>query len=65
MTQAELAQIGIDLGCDRLLNFDGGGSATLAVRQGNKIKVLNAPIHTKIPMRERPVANHLGFAMKP
>ena len=65
VTQAELAQIGIDLGCDRLLNFDGGGSATLAVRQGNKIKVLNAPIHTKIPMRERPVANHLGFAMKP
>lgn len=65
VTQAELAQIAIDLGCDRALNLDGGGSTTLAVRQGQEVKVLNAPIHTKIPMRERPVANHLGFAITP
>lgn len=60
-TLGELAQIAIDLGCDRAINLDGGGSSTLAVRQGKNIKVLNAPIHTKIPLRERPVANHLGF----
>ncbi len=65
VTQAELAQIGIDLGCDRVLNLDGGGSVTLAVRQGEQVNVLNAPIHTKIPMRERPVANHLGFKVRP
>ena len=60
-TLQEMAQIAIDLGCDRALNLDGGGSSTLVVKQDNVVKVLNAPIHTKIPMRERPVANHLGF----
>jgi hypothetical protein len=29
--------------------------------KNNKPKLLNAPIHTKLPMRERPVANQLGF----
>ena len=61
VTLKELAQIAIELGCDRAINFDGGGSTTLAVRESGKVKLLNAPIHTKIPMRERPVANHLGF----
>ena len=60
-TLQEMAQMAIDLGCDRALNLDGGGSSTLVVKQDNVVKVLNAPIHTKIPMRERPVANHLGF----
>ena len=60
-TLQEMAQIAIDLGCDRALNLDGGGSTSLAIKQDNVVKVLNAPIHTKIPMRERPVANHLGF----
>ena len=60
-TLGELAQIAIALGGDRAINLDGGGSSTLAVLEGDRIKVLNAPIHTKIPLRERPVANHLGF----
>ena len=60
-TLAELAEIAINIGGDRAINLDGGGSTTLVARQGEKIKILNAPIHTKIPMRERPVANHLGF----
>ena len=60
-TLKELAEIAIALGCDRAINLDGGGSSTLAVWQGDRVKVLNAPIHTKIPLRERPVANHLGF----
>ena len=60
-TLKELADIFISLGCDRAINLDGGGSTTLAVKQANQVTVLNAPIHTKIPMRERPVANHLGF----
>ena len=61
ITLKELADILVSLGCDRAINLDGGGSTTLAVKQNNKVTVLNAPIHTKIPMRERPVANHLGF----
>ncbi|MEL6931249.1 MAG: phosphodiester glycosidase family protein [Cyanobacteria bacterium J06600_6] len=60
-TLIELAELAIALGGDRALNLDGGGSSTLAVQQEGAVQVLNAPIHTKIPMRERPVANHLGF----
>ena len=62
-TLSELAQIATDLGCDRAINLDGGGSTTLAVKQSGKVRLLNAAIHTKIPMRERPVANHLGFKL--
>ncbi len=61
VTKKELANIAIALGADTALNFDGGGSTTLVVAKNTEAKVLNAPIHTKIPMRERPVANHLGF----
>ncbi|VEP17580.1 conserved hypothetical protein [Hyella patelloides LEGE 07179] len=60
-TLKELAEIAINLGADRALNLDGGGSTTLAIANGNSTKVLNAPIHNKIPMNERPLANHLGF----
>ena len=63
VTLTELAQIAADLGCDRAINLDGGGSTTLAVKQSGKVKLLNATIHTKIPMRERPIANHLGFKL--
>ena len=63
VTLSELAQIAADLGCDRAINLDGGGSTTLAVKKSGKVKLLNATIHTKIPMRERPVANHLGFKL--
>ena len=63
VTQQELAQIAVNLGCDRAINLDGGGSTSLAAKVG-KVKLLNAPIHTKIPLRERPVANHLGFKVK-
>ncbi len=61
VTMAELTQIVRDLGAYKALNLDGGGSTTLVIRKNNKPKLLNAPIHTKLPMRERPVANHLGF----
>lgn len=62
---SELAQIAIELGADAALNLDGGGSTTLVVDTSNGSTVLNSPIHTKIPMRERPVANHLGFYARP
>lgn len=60
-TLAELTKVFKQLGVDAALNLDGGGSATLVAKIGSKPKILNAPIHTRVPMRERPVANHLGF----
>jgi exopolysaccharide biosynthesis protein len=61
----ELAEIAIALGADAALNLDGGGSTTLVQAKSIGYKILNSPVHTKIPMRERPVANHLGFYALP
>ncbi|NJL23330.1 MAG: phosphodiester glycosidase family protein [Leptolyngbyaceae cyanobacterium SM1_3_5] len=63
-TLAEVAAIALALGADRAINLDGGGSTTLAVRTDQKVTILNAPIHTKLPMRQRPIANHIGFAAR-
>ncbi|MBZ8178684.1 phosphodiester glycosidase family protein [Oscillatoria salina] len=60
VTLTELAEIITDLGADRGLNLDGGGSTTLVIDNEEKTQVLNAPFHTRIPMRQRPIANHLG-----
>jgi len=65
VTLAELAEIAIAAGADTALNLDGGGSTTLVAATRNYVQILNAPVHTKIPMRERPVANHLGFYARP
>ncbi|MEB3214068.1 MAG: phosphodiester glycosidase family protein [Leptolyngbyaceae bacterium] len=65
LTLTELAALFQELGAERAIALDGGGSATLAVGRNSKGVVLNAPIHTKWPMRERPVANHLGFYALP
>lgn len=64
-TQTELANLFVELGADAAINLDGGGSTTLVMNSTSGPKVLNAPIHTKWPMRERPVANHLGFFAAP
>jgi exopolysaccharide biosynthesis protein len=61
VTKAELAKICAELGVDRAINLDGGGSTTLVMATSNGTKVLNAPIQGKLPMHERPVANHIGF----
>jgi hypothetical protein len=61
LTIAELSDFITQLGADSALNLDGGGSTTLAIQTQSGTQVLNAPIQTKIPMRERPIANHLGF----
>lgn len=61
LTIAELTKTVADLGVYAALKMDGGGSTTLAIATSNGAKVLNAPIQTHVPMRERPVANHLGF----
>jgi Phosphodiester glycosidase len=64
MTLRELQAIALQLGAETCLNLDGGGSTTLVTKPAQTPIVLNAPIHTRIPMRERPVANHIGFKIK-
>ena len=64
-TIGELTTIIRDLGAYSALNLDGGGSTTLVTATSQEPTVLNAPIHTKLPMRQRPVANHLGFYALP
>lgn len=64
-TLAELTKIIVDLGADSALNLDGGGSTTVVAATSEGATVLNAPTHTKLPMRERPVANHIGFYALP
>lgn len=61
VTIAQLTSIATKLGAYKALNLDGGGSTTLVMAKNKKPRLLNAPSHTKLPMRERPVANHLGF----
>ena len=51
------------VGASDVLNLDGGGSVTMVVEQDGEQQVLNAPIHTRVVMRERPVANHLGIKL--
>lgn len=64
-TIAELTNIIVELGAHWALNLDGGGSTTLVAATPSGPAVLNAPTHTKLPMRERPVANHIGFYALP
>lgn len=63
-TLQESAELAQRLGAETALNLDGGGSTTMVAAISNQSKVLNAPIHNKIPMTERPVANHLGFYLR-
>jgi hypothetical protein len=62
----ELAAIMIEYGSYTALNLDGGGSSALVVEgaDGQPLQ-LGSAIHTRIPGRERPIANHLGvFAQR-
>lgn len=56
----ELTDILVSLGASDAINLDGGGSTTMVVAASNGPVVLNRPIHTAVPGRERPSANHLG-----
>jgi hypothetical protein len=65
LTLAELGDVVVALGGYSALNLDGGGSSTLVHNQWWGVQTLNAPIHTRIPTRQRPVANHLGILIQP
>lgn len=56
----ELTDLFVELGASSAINLDGGGSSTLAVAaQDGRAVIVNSPIHTRVPGRERPVANHV------
>lgn len=55
-----------DIGAADAINLDGGGSTTMAIADGRGgATLLNRPIHTGIPGRERPVANHIAVFAPP
>jgi exopolysaccharide biosynthesis protein len=60
-----LTDLFVELGASDAINLDGGGSATLVVAgEGGEPRILNRPIHTGIPGRERPVANHIALVRR-
>jgi len=61
-TEAETALLLRALGSCDGINFDGGGSSALALRcRDGKVRVVNTPIHNRIPGMERAVAGCLGI----
>lgn len=64
-TFVELAEILIDQGAFMAMALDGGGSSTMVLEgEDGAPKILNSPIESLIPGRERPVGNHLGIYIK-
>ena len=63
---AELADIMKQYGGAFALSMDSGGSTTLvALGTDGKPQLLNTPIDSYLPGRERPIANHLGVFAAP
>jgi hypothetical protein len=64
-TFVDLAELLINQGAYAAMSLDGGGSSTMVVEGENgQPKILNSPIDSYIPGRERPVGNHLGIYVK-
>jgi hypothetical protein len=60
-TFQELAELLQDVGAHYAMALDGGGSSVLVVENENgEAEILNSPIDSYIPGRERAVANHVG-----
>ena len=63
-TEAETALVLRALGAFHGINFDGGGSTSLALRYSNgKVRPVNTPIHRQILGYERAVAGCLGIGL--
>ena len=65
ITLDEMVNLVKELGADSALRLDGGGSTTGAIATPQGPQVLTIPVQAKVPGRERPVANHLGFFANP
>lgn len=56
LTQTELGQLMVDLGCYTALNFDGGGSSTMVIEDSGEKEIVNQPSDGS----PRKVTNSLG-----
>jgi hypothetical protein len=64
-TFQELAELMKSLGAYYAMSLDGGGSSTMVIAgEDGEPVILNSPIDSYIPLRERPVANHFGVYIK-
>jgi len=64
-TFTDLAKLLLDQGAFIGMSLDGGGSSALVVEGKNgEPKLLNSPIDSYLPGRERPVGNHLGIYVR-
>lgn len=62
MAVEPLARLLLERGGHDAVLFDGGGSSTMVVREGDSATVLNTPVHGRHPPGiERPVACNLGL----
>ncbi len=66
VTLEELGDFGVLLGCDTLLNLEGGGSSTMVLQDpaSKQWRVINQPVGRKRTDTLRPVANNLGVKIK-
>jgi hypothetical protein len=66
-TLAEMANLLKELGAVNAINLDGGGSSALVYNDPQSgLRVLNRPIQSGVPGKERPIATHIGvFAVVP
>ena len=63
-TEEETAILLRVFGASEGINFDGGGSSSLAIRSPDgTVRVVNTPIHDGVPGRERAVAGSLGVML--
>jgi len=58
LTLRETAELMVELGCERAMNLDGGGSTTLAIEDSNGGAFI---VNNLWGVEERAVANHLGI----
>src|SRR5690606_37930806 len=64
VTLRELAEIMRAQGAEHAVELDGGGSASMVIAPAGAAPILvNTPIHTRLPGRERPVATHIGVGV--
>jgi exopolysaccharide biosynthesis protein len=60
-TLVEMAELFKALGAHNAMNLDGGGSSALVYADPRLgLRILNRPIHSGSPGKERPVATHIG-----
>jgi hypothetical protein len=67
MTLDELADYAVSIGCDSLLNLDGGGSTTLVLRDpaSEQWRMVNQPVGRHILGTMRQVGNSFGIRVRP